>query len=394
MEFFTLDSNLLPNAVVEGYKSFIWTERWSEVGDFQAVFPYSDAVRAFWDPIANPNQLIGCDRSYRLMIVETVLDAYDQNTNERLLTVSGQSIEMQMDNMKSWSILAGGFATTPNWTIIDTPENVVYYLFNQANYNTIHSSGYAFLSAEGDTLIGHGTIPFDTTTLEAILSPKSLYGHIKPICDKYNMGFRVVKDPNNPVLYFEVYTGDDRTTAQTTFPAVVFSENLDNLSGMTQLTSTANLKTEAWVISVNGGATVYGIGYDPAGQVFDKRQLYVDATDVTLPVGDELNAVLQQRGLEALSQCQTIYAFDGQIALNAFTYGTDYNLGDIVEERNTTGFGNKMRVTEQIFVSDDQGEREYPTLVSISTTTPGTWDSWDAHMTWAQVPSIDHWANV
>jgi len=196
------------------------------------------------------------------------------------------------------------------------------------------------------------------------------------------------------VLYFEVYTGDNRTTAQRTFPATVFSPDLDNLSGVTQLTSTAALKTEARVLSVNGGATVFGIGQDPYAQGFAKRQLYVDARDVTLPAGDELNAVLQQRGLEALANAQTVYSFDGQIAQSAFEYGEDYNLGDVVEERNNTGFGNKMRVTEQIFVSDDQGERSYPTLSLINTINPGTWDSWDAQMTWSQVPSIDYWANV
>jgi hypothetical protein len=59
----------------------------------------------------------------------------------------------------------------------------------------------------------------------------------------------------------------------------------------------------------------------------------------------------------------------------------DYRLGDLVEMRNGDKATTHRRVTEQIFVSDSQGDRSYPTLTLNQYITPGTWDSW-GNETW------------
>jgi hypothetical protein len=41
-----------------------------------------------------------------------------------------------------------------------------------------------------------------------------------------------------------------------------------------------------------------------------------------------------------------------------------------------------MRVTEQIFVSDSQGERSYPTLTVNTFITTGSWLSWMNNKVW------------
>ena len=47
------------------------------------------------------------------------------------------------------------------------------------------------------------------------------------------------------------------------------------------------------------------------------------------------------------------------------------------------GVTNNMRVTEQIFVSDENGTRSYPTLSVDLLITPGSWLAWDANEEWA-----------
>jgi hypothetical protein len=104
---------------------------------------------------------------------------------------------------------------------------------------------------------------------------------------------------------------------------------------------------------------------------------------------------LQQEGLIALAAQRTVYSFDGQLpASQPYVYGVDYNLGDIVEERNEDGFGNLMMVTEQIFTSDNQGERAFPTLSISLAITPGSWVAWDGADDWADVPTSIHWADL
>jgi hypothetical protein len=178
---------------------------------------------------------------------------------------------------------------------------------------------------------------------------------------------------------------------------VIFAPDLDNLSNTKELTSTALAKNVALVYAQNGSAVVFATGTDPSVSGDDRRVLLVKADDITLPAGDDLQAALQQKGLEELSKCQKIYGFDGEIPqLGSYVYGDPegYDLGDLVEQRDEDGFGTNMRVTEQIFVSDAQGERSYPTLSEVITINPGSWYSWDSNQVWDDVPDTTYWANA
>lgn len=75
----------------------------------------------------------------------------------------------------------------------------------------------------------------------------------------------------------------------------------------------------------------------------------VDASDITLVPGTDLDAALDRRGQEALAKARQIVAFDGEIPQKSeYVYGTHYRLGDIIEVRSSDGLTNMMRVVEQI----------------------------------------------
>lgn len=104
-----------------------------------------------------------------------------------------------------------------------------------------------------------------------------------------------------------------------------------------------------------------------------------------------LNEQLMQRGREELAKKRTMTAFDGELPLNSpYPYEIGYQLGDLVEMRNMDGATNQMRVQEQIFVSDSEGERSYPTLVLDRFIVPGSWLSWDFNQTWETVDGVWH----
>lgn len=70
-----------------------------------------------------------------------------------------------------------------------------------------------------------------------------------------------------------------------------------------------------------------------------------------------------------------------------------YELGDIVEMRDNDGAGNYMRVTEQIFVHDSEGERSYPTLIIDSYIVTNTWDSFIGNIEWGSFGADQYWNN-
>jgi hypothetical protein len=95
---------------------------------------------------------------------------------------------------------------------------------------------------------------------------------------------------------------------------------------------------------------------------------------------------MRLRGLAELSKNRQVSAFDGQITqYSDYKYGVDYQLGDLIEVRNTDGSTNKMRITEQIFVSDKEGDRTYPTLALNQFITPGSWLGWDFNQKWVDL---------
>jgi len=223
--------------------------------------------------------------------------------------------------------------------------------------------------------------------------PENLYSALKNISDLYNLGFRLVRNFDMSQLYFDFFTGSDRTTAQTILPPVVFSPELDNLQNTTELTTIEGAKNVAYVYSDQGHEVVYPLDVDPDIEGFERNVLLVEAPTLTFedehtPTAEELEQHLIRYGNEGLSQNRGFSAFDGEIdQTSVYKYGVHYHLGDLVELRNADGVANNMRVTEQIFVSDQQGDRSYPTLVIYQFINTGSWLSWSSNKVWAELGS-------
>jgi hypothetical protein len=51
-----------------------------------------------------------------------------------------------------------------------------------------------------------------------------------------------------------------------------------------------------------------------------------------------------------------------------------------------------MRVTEQIFISDAQGDRSYPTLISEMLLSSGYWYGWGGNVFWDD--GVGYWEDA
>lgn len=356
MEVYILDEQLRRIEVVDDFESLIWTERWAEIGDFELHLHSTSRSRKLF---ADGTKL-ATNTSYYVMVVESSESKTDDQ-GLMMLTVKGRSLEKILeDRIVRWNGDPYGAQT---WTITDTPANIARTMFkNVCVDGNIHYTDVIPYIQPG-SLFPASTIPEPATIITVDQPPDILYNPIKGLCDRYSLGFRLIRNFDKSELYFDIYTGDDRTSKQNVFEPVVFSQDLENLQNVTQFRSSQATKNVAYVLSPNYFfRTIFadGIHTDLAG--FDRRIALVIADDVTDGTPN-YEQVLFDRGKEELAKYRDIYAFDGEIDQRSnHKYGLTYNLGDLVELRDEDDITSPRLVTEQIFAQDREGERSYPTL--------------------------------
>lgn len=388
LEWYTLDENLRRDTVIEGFESFIWTERYSDVGDFQIVIKSTYATRT----LLTTGKWLAMKGSKRVMIIDTVVDETAED-GTRNLTVTGKSLENLFADRVAFSAVVDT-TSTPNWTLVGTPGDIVRTMFQDICVTGMIDLHDTVPFYTPGTLIGSGNIAEEPSIITVTALPDTLLNTFKKICDTFNLGFRLVRNDEEGQIFFEVYTGSNRTSGQTILSPVIFDPNLDNLDKPMVLTSIAAVKTVAYVFAQNGSAIVYAVGANINAAGTDRKVLLINSNN-TADAGEELDASLESEGLLALANQRTVYQFDGELTPHIpYVYGVDYNLGDLVEERNSDGYGNFMVVTEQIFSSDDTGERSYPTLTLREVITPGTWSSYDHDIQWDEEDTSVIWATL
>lgn len=387
-EWYTLDGSFRRDQVIEGFESFIWTERYSAAGDFQIVTKSTYQSRQ----LLTPGTMIAMNKSHYVMMIDTVVDETGQD-GTRNLTVTGKSLEALLDSRVAMPAVTDT-TSTPAWVVVDTPGNVCRYMFTQICVVGVLSPNDTIPFYHPGTLLPAGNIPEESGTITVSAPPDTLYNTIKKICDTYFLGFRLVRNGDLGQLYFEVYTGNDLTSDQTTLNPVIFAPDMDNLEKGTLLTSTAPVKDVAYVFAQNGSRVVYAVGANIDANGANRRVLLINSSN-TLPAGIELDDALEAEAQIALANARLVYAFDGELPQTTqYEYGVHYNLGDLVEERNADGYGNQMLVTEQIFSSDKNGERSYPTLTAKLLITPGTWSAEPGTLHWADEDPSVIWATL
>ena len=441
MDLYILDDVLRRRDVVDLYESLIWTERYSEAGDFELVIKSDRGIRELFSTGTH----LAIKDSCRVMTVDTLNDGVSSE-GVPVLKITGPSIEKMLDDRVAMPAM-DTLTVTPKWVLTGTPGNIARAVFQKICVDGVLDAKDILPFYMPGSIFPAGNIAEFSNIVTVELEVDSVYNSVKKLCDINNLGFRLVKNLDTSQLYFDVYTGNDRTTLQTIFAPVVFSPELDTLSNTSELTSTSKLKNIAYVFSEQGSLIVYGENIDPTISGFDRRVLMVNATDVKVELPEtaeeklvkykettasnleadavtqaaidnaaifraiataartatnitrlaaELVAItplLKQRGKEELAKCRIIIGFDGEIPKSgAYKYGTDYNLGDLVVMRNVDGLTSNMRVTEQIFISDSEGERSYPTLSLDLVITAGSWYGWKANSAWDN--ATDYWQDA
>lgn len=354
MDLYVLDSQLRRTEVLDRYESLIWTERFRPPGDFEFHIQSTWRNRS----LLKKGARLAINESLYVMVIDTIEE------KAGILTLKGRSLEYILEDRTARHSFTG-LTTSPRWPQEGTPTVIIRSIFNAICVNGLLNVQDKIPFIQSGTISPPGTFPEPSASIRVELEPQSLYEAINNLCVQNYLGFRLIRGLDTSKLYFETYTGSDRTSGNTTGLApVIFSASLDNLADASELISTVGFKNVAYVFSNQGSTIVYANGAS-SRTGFERRIITVNVGDARQNDNENYlttEQILQRRGLEELAKHRQISAFDGEILKNGYKYGIDYNLGDVVEMRNSDNVGKAMRVTEQIFVSDAEGDRAYPTL--------------------------------
>ena len=167
-----------------------------------------------------------------------------------------------------------------------------------------------------------------TETLKFQATYKPVLDIIQKACRSTTLGFRIRPDFEARKMYFEVYKGEDRTSASGA--KVIFSEKYDNLMDEQYTYDSINYKTKCFVSQlINEVRVAYSVG---GGSGLDLREMHVQTSvDTNGKTSAEIQDAMETQGQRAL---------DGKIISESFTFSTDaeapfiyrteYDVGDQV----------------------------------------------------------------
>lgn len=349
MDLTVLNTNLDDIAPVDTYESFIWTDRYYSYGDFEL---YTAISKDVFNYIKQDYYLKNRD-SEHVMIIEKLLISSDAEDGNRI-TVSGRSLESILDRRIVWGqkTLSGNLQNGIK-TLLD--ENIISPLDNSRKIDN-----FIFEASTDPAITG--------LTIDAQYTGDNLYDVIQKICEEKNIGFKVTLNDNKQFV-FKLYSGTDRSYAQTAVPYVVFSPNFENIINSNYVESKSSLKNITLIGGEGEGAsrryTTVG-----SGSGLNRREVFTDARDISSDVGDgviltnaEYTAKLQQRGKEKLIENPEVISFEGQVETTLmFKYGEDFFNGDVVQIANEYGHETKARILEIVMSEDEEGISVYPTF--------------------------------
>lgn len=354
MELLIMDENFAGVSTLDIFESLIWTDRYYACGDFEIYMPCSEKMLS----TLRQDMYLYLRESEHIMIIEDIQIDTDVEDGAHL-TVTGRSLESILDRRVIWNLttLSGGL------------QAGIKQLLNE---NAISPSDPA---RQIPNLIFEDSTDTKITNLalNAQYYGENLYDVICEVCESNEIGFKITLNESNQMV-FSLYAGTDRSYEQTENPYVIFSPGFDNLLNSNYISSKKTLKTVTMITGEGEGSNkkkAVAECSNGAGSGLNRREMHTDAsgisqTDGENTISDEAyTALLQRQGIDELAQNTRTESFEGEVSSGrTYTYGTDYFMGDIVQNVNEFNIEATSRVTEYIMSQDESGIERYPTFTS------------------------------
>ena len=189
----------------------------------------------------------------------------------------------------------------------------------------------------------------------------------------YELGAKMIFDRETLQLKYTVYEGKDRSrnNTQNNLP-IIMSQEYDNFFSSKYEKNTTQIKNTALIGGEGEGADRFCtmIGTNATG--LNRREVWIDASAQSKTyelngeqkqyTDDEYLALLKSAGIQTIADYQTTEIYDGELNINALTYKTDFNVGDIITvEDNELNIYINPRI---IAVIENQNESGYSISIS------------------------------
>lgn len=347
MNFYLLDNNLNKIKLLEVYRSFIWTTRYYEPGDFEF---YTPATKALLNTIKRGYYIVRDDDLTQAMIINN-LEVTTDIENGDYITITGQSLK---------SILSRRII----WTQTNLNGNLETMLRQLVTQNAINP---AIAARKISRLVLGDTIGL-TQSINAQYTGDNLGEVLKEIGQTYGIGYDILLDLDNKQFKFVLLQGKDRTFNQDVNPRVVFSNDFENLLTTDYVYNSDEYKNVA-LVAGEGEGTARKTAAVGTASGLDRYELYVDARDVSSNNGEisanDYTNLLVERGTQNLAETIVTENITGEVEANyTFKLNIDFFLGDLVEVRNDYGVSMTPRITEVIECNDENGYTCIPTFAT------------------------------
>lgn len=337
MDLYILNSNYIPVAVIDSYKSLIWTTRYYTYGDFELYVP---ADKNLLDYLKQDYFVIREDDS-SVMIIEKIEITTSVEEGDFFI-ISGRSLESILTRRIIWE------QTNLSTTVTDGINQLITQ--NMMTYGRRYISNMSI-----DTSFSK------SNTLNVQFTGDNLMDAIGEICTQFEIGFRITL--NNGQFIFSCYEGEEVD--------VTFSPEFDNLINSDYSSDMMSYANVALVAGEGQGinrttAEIWTTPDVPDG--LNRREIYVDARDISsndgaIPSITYREKLLQRGEEKLLSEHPLTKSFEGEIEPNmTYEYKRDYNLGDVVTVVNEYGISAKPRIVEIIENWDETGYTVIPTF--------------------------------
>jgi hypothetical protein len=289
MEIYIYNSNRELLGIIEAFEYLRWTRKYSRCGSFE-LKAIANADNILLLQIGN---LLWKNDDEEAGIIEIL--EYSQRETE-FITVSGRFLTSLLSRRIIWddAVLIGDISDCVGQLLADE-------ILNPADTN--RKIDGMFFSQES----------FDVAVNTAI-QYKNLMTAICDLCENADLGIRTQFVPYSGVFNIYLYRG---AVTQS-----IFSKEFENVIEQIYIKSIAEYVNVGLVNGQNAMTIVGG------GTGIERREIFVDATDLNIADFNDYGAALQFRGNSVLAENSIIQAFD--VVVNQFgnlKYKTDFDIG-------------------------------------------------------------------
>lgn len=373
---YILDREYQTTGLIDEYYSLIWTTRFRGAGEAVLELP---ATRDHVDQLLIGKYLMLPSDANTLMVIDTLRISSSFEEGQKL-TVTAHGLE---------SLLGKRVAHRINAAIETNPALIIKGLLND---NAIKAEN----SKRNFPKMKLGAFLEDVDKekwLTYYIDGDNVYDLIEEFANYADLGWRIIPDYKTGGMTVETYRGKRRTYDQTDNPWVVFSSSYDNLI------SSSFLETELTkynVMMYKGPEAYYEDGKklrdeirgsvwshdfetandtakEPSG--LDRREAFYqdnqawnnpDSTEGELYSQEEMAKLIKGNAVKTLKDASEKDAFEGEVdTLRQFTYGIDFEIGDICQMSTEYGIDAIVRVEEVVQSMDGEGYKLVPTFVVL-----------------------------